>query len=76
MAASSAMSGRKEEEHNDGGIKVGLFYADHEGARRCGTTGMLVRNVCSFQCGTSALGSERLEPQRCPDEVQGQVRVH
>ena len=32
MAASSAMSGRKEEEHNDGGIKVGLFYADHEGA--------------------------------------------
>ena len=52
---------KQEEDFNDGGVKVGLSYMDHEGARCCAISGKLVCYVWPEFDGKNARGSDRLE---------------
>ena len=52
---------RQEEEYDDESMKVGLSFTDHEGARRCAISGMLVGNACSLYRGCSTPCSERVD---------------
>ena len=52
---------REEDEYDDKGIKVGLSLIDHEGAKRCAITGMLVGTVCCLYNGNGTPCSERVE---------------
>ena len=52
----SAMTGVK---YDDICINECFSYTDHEGARRCSITGMLVGSGCSLHCGTSTICFER-----------------
>ena len=45
---STSCAVKQAEERHDDGIKEGLFYIDHKGAKRCAITWMLVGNVCSL----------------------------
>ena len=42
---------RLDEEYDEG-LKVVMFYNDHEGPKRCAVTGMLVGSACSLCFGT------------------------
>ena len=54
-------AGRQEEEDDDKGTKVDLSFIDHEGAKRCAITEMLVGNAGSLCNGKCTPCSERVQ---------------